>query len=443
MSLVIIKKINIKMPDFLVINNLLRLKIFENNYNKKMYGFYEKDIKKEMSEEEIMDLQKKYKPQLVYSKILDSIKNNECYISIEKYLKKSKNEELLRIEIKENTFFTNGLEYWNITDIMRKYKISGKDVFILLTENNEYYNNLYDEKFKEKCDYVCFDYIKGYGIKNIFPKDIKKDKCELNIRKYNDRNIPDGYDRILKLIENRIDNNIVDKEFKKVEKSIKKPVEKPVIKYEKIINKIIDKKLGEEYNFMIKKDIINKMKKENNFMTNEFYNKYLKELGDELDLEKYFNYEKIYNQKYVFDVKYNTNLYNISIINILVFGKTRVNLYILDYLLEMVRTEFNSYGAGGIFDNYIIKDSSCFDKRYIITYHTDENMLLECKFYNDKKSKSKIAYYILMIMNETSPDKLNHHNYQILKDYYELYDSCNYLEGILYMEKERLKGLKL
>jgi len=67
---------------------------------------------------------------------------------VKKYFENNnKNEEIIKKEIYENTFFDRCFEVWNITNLARKYQITGKEVFISFVKNNQpfgmgYFDNL-------------------------------------------------------------------------------------------------------------------------------------------------------------------------------------------------------------------------------------------------------------------------------------------------------------
>ena len=46
----------------------------------------------------------------------------------------------LKEEIKKNIYFKNIFELWNITKLLRKYNVTGKDIFLSMTKDNEEFN---------------------------------------------------------------------------------------------------------------------------------------------------------------------------------------------------------------------------------------------------------------------------------------------------------------
>ena len=121
-------------------------------------------------------------------------------------------------EVSYNTF-------WDITDLVRKLGISGKDLFLALGTDNvpdlntlgiishqkggnseEALTNIWNDSLKKKSDrnYVHFDWINGVGIKNSFAVDTNKDRSILDMRRFNERNYDIGYDRLIDLFNQRI-----------------------------------------------------------------------------------------------------------------------------------------------------------------------------------------------------------------------------------------------
>ena len=74
---------------------------------------------------------------------------------------------------------------------------------------------------------------------------------------------------------------------------------------------------------------------------------------------------------------------------------------------------------------------------------TDETKLNKLEFTENKYQLSKIAYYILMIMNETDPKLLNHHNYNMLYKYYTMYDDTQFIHILKAVEKTRIESISL
>jgi len=408
------------------------------------------------------------------NEILSIYKNDSIKIEsiIDKYLNISNNKELIIKEINENTFFENGNEIWNITNLSRKYNITGKDVFISFIINSNPFrmgnfdytsenNNLdkIEKYWDEHCDKtnVYVDYYNGIGVKNSFPVDIYKSHFTLNIRRYNDRNTVDnnGYNKILDILNQKIDkvkngelvlqeferyneilpdeeiNSKVDKnnEFNKIPFEVSEIVKQGYFNHrfnnknvwdfmlfpteETLINEIVYSSLGDYKNYIM--DGMNK---------NIF------------DLENYFT---LINNKLVVDGT--VKLENLSVVNCLIFGKTRIRLEDVNVLMGLIRYK-NEYYEVRYLDNYIIDfDKKYFnDNAYFITINDDDVKLNELDFYNDDETKYKIVENIVHLMNEVKPELLNHHNYNILVKYLRnnIYQE-RYLWNLVPNEKERIR----
>jgi hypothetical protein len=428
-----------------------------------------KFIKKEIYnyDEITIEMKNNYVNNILNIYINDSIKNESI---IDKYLNISNNKELIIKELNQNTFFENDI--WNITNLSRKYNITGKEVFFSFISNSNPFrmgnfdytpenNNLdniekYWEEHSDKTN-VYVDYYNGIGVKNSFPVDIYKSHFTLNIRRYNDRNSfnNNGYFKILDILNQKIEkvkngelvlqeferyneilpdeeiNLKVDKnnEFNKIPFEVSETVKQGYFNHrfnnknvwdfmlfpteETLINETVYSSLGDYKNYIM--DGINK---------NMF------------DLENYFT---LINNKLVVDDT--VKLENLSVVNCLIFGKTRIRLEDINVLMGLIRYK-NEYYKVRYLDNYIID----FDKKYFknnvyfITINDDDNKLNELDFYNDDETKYKIVENIVHLMNEVKPELLNHHNYNILVKYLRnnIYQE-RYLWNLVPNEKERIR----
>ena len=379
---------------------------------------------------------------------------------INKYFENNtKNEEIIKKDIMNNTFFDRCFEEWNITNLARKYQITGKEVFTAFVKNNKPFgmgnfdNQLEKNKFEEierywnqRIDkgYVYVDYYNGIGVKNAFPVYIFESNFILNIRRYNDRNSFENnvFWKVLDILNDKIDKvkigKLVLEDFKPyeehvmIEETIKQgknmfqeiPFEEGELKVQGYFNHRIfvenvwdymlfpENEIGEYYQF-VKKGI------ENNVF----------------DLQNYFTIIK--NKLVPLD---NIKLENLSIVNCLIFGKTRIRLEDVDKLMSLVRyhTDYSIY----YLDNYVVD----FNKKYFkeSNYFISINATIDdLEFYNDDETKNNIAKYIVQIMNEVRPDLLNHHNYNILVKYLRNMAVEEYkLWNLVPNERHRIKRIK-
>lgn len=213
---------------YVIFNKFIRVKILDINILSDSILYYEDLLKdKSCSQENIIRL----------TCFNDEI--NRKHLSLMKlYFEKLRNseykdnEEIIKKTILENTYYGRGCEEWDITNLAIKYNISGKDVFIALVSNSLPYGigqlsykkdkNSLDELNKEwdrreikakeeNYNYVYFDWHNGIGIKNKFPIDMHHPECQfiLNMRRFNDRNRDSGYNKILDLLNQRINESQV------------------------------------------------------------------------------------------------------------------------------------------------------------------------------------------------------------------------------------------
>lgn len=156
----------------------------------------------------------------IYKDVLNAFKNNNLNIT-------EGNGMQIYNDIRDTTHFERGIEDWNITHLVRKYKLNSVDVFSALVENAQPFNMghfAYDvekvpnftSEFIEKLaahaakneKYIHIDYWYGIGIKSSFPVDVHNNETpfKIAIRRYNDRNGGLGYERIIGMLNKAFGN---------------------------------------------------------------------------------------------------------------------------------------------------------------------------------------------------------------------------------------------
>lgn len=141
---------------------------------------------------------------------------NEHYFLIDIATKNKINRDKILSDIRENTFYSCTYEQWNITNLVRKHKLSSIDIFRALVDSVPFAMGIFDhektlmneneikKEFNKRadCGYSSFDYWNGIGLKCSFPTDVYDDNTpfELNMRRYNDRNEYKGYEKIINLL---------------------------------------------------------------------------------------------------------------------------------------------------------------------------------------------------------------------------------------------------
>ncbi len=124
---------NIKSPNFIIFNNLIRVNFLDvNDELKHKITFFEKDVKKSMLYQEVDELFKKYKrdtdlkdyKNMADNHTTDFIRNlNKFPANIKKNIIN---------DFSENTYFSRYYEDLNMTSLMRKYKVQPYELFNML-----------------------------------------------------------------------------------------------------------------------------------------------------------------------------------------------------------------------------------------------------------------------------------------------------------------------
>ena len=350
----------------------------------------------------------------------------------------------LKEEIKKNTYFENSFELWNITKLVRKYNITGKDIFLSMTKDNEEFNKKWLEK-EVIYDYKRFDYCNHKAIKNSFSTDINKNETTLNLRRYVERGNFNGYKQLINMLEEKI----------KEEPNYNNLLLSNLIKEDEKINN--NKKINKNEIFIPSMDLKDKTLfyfNQNNDKKckikehKKFYNMIINGKEEKIfNLSNYLSYnlrpnydlfeidEKDLNN-YILTPRNETELSNLSIINCIIFGEDNIRFEDINKLMSLVR--FKSIHYSVILDNINI---SHYDGQ-IIKINSDDKELNEMQFckYQDILECCK---WLIQIMNNINPELINHHNYHTLVEYCKKYD--NYYEqrfnNLINYEKYRIERI--
>ena len=350
----------------------------------------------------------------------------------------------LKEEIKKNTYFVNSFESWNITNLVRKYNITGKDIFLSMTKDNEKFNQKWLEK-EVINDYKSFDYCNHKAIKNSFSTDINKNESSLNLRRCVERGNFNGYKQLINMLEEKIKeepnyNNLLLSNLIKEDEKINNNRK---IDNNEIIIPTMDLKDRTLTYFNQNDDNECKIKEHK-----EFYDMVINGKNKKIfNLSNYFSYnlrpnydllkidEKDLNN-YILTPRYETELSNLSIINCIIFGEDNIRFEDINKLMSLVR--FKSIHYSVILDNINI---SHYDGQSIII-NSDDKKLNEMQFckYQDILECCK---WLIQIMNNINPELINHHNYHTLVEYCKKYD--NYYEqrfnNLINYEKYRIERI--
>jgi len=418
-------------PEYIRFNNF-KLLIPSVNTLIDSITFKEDDINHIMSVEELNNLSKKY------NRNIDLSYYEKEFIFYNKLLEEVNTSDEIKKDICENTFFES-YEIWNITNLIRQYKLTSFDVFYslinymlpILKINRK---DIEKEFYSREKDYVYFDYWNGIGIKNKFPIDINNNDTpfQFNIRRFNDRNNYSGFNSIIKLLEENKEN--------KNEYKIYYP--KIIVETNNFDNISFDAKLNDKINNYTKKSFQELQKDKciedktlrywshriglyNNkevwdYQTTNFYEKYIKDNLKFCDISCTF---KFVEDKLLSQLNYNHNIpiEKISMVNMLAFGKTNIDFMMLERLLSFIRYSYND--SEFQLDNFLIKQHIYGDannKRYDVLWRDDNIMYL--KFAKTDIEKLYVAKKMLSLMNEIDPKYLNFHNYYHIGEWYRIND---------------------
>lgn len=347
-------------------------------------------------------------------------------------------------DIFENTYYESSFHYWNITNIVRKYQLSSFDIFYSLIKDSKpfmmgkvgYEKDLMDydkikkEFFKNvKSDsydgYVNYDYWNGIAIKNSFPVDVNKNTLNLRMEKYNDRNNYTGYTKIINTLISNFDKRTND--FNRYEPEI-------IINNDMTTDSFCGYKPSQRINFNLDNsfdsnfhDIIVNQKKQNIWNHRNTFDKNISWMYQTVPIyEKYIknNDPNSYNLSNYFDFSRNLiskgSIKNLSIVMMLIYGKTNVDFRMLERLLNFVRYAEYSDNTYNYFqlDNFVLRYYiySMSEKRYEISWREDN--INDLKFARTDYEKMRVAKNLIQLMNEIEPQHLNFENYFNVAEWY-------------------------
>ncbi len=442
----IVNKLNdISYPSYVTFGKFRVLMDYSNPVFKNSMTFYKEDVKRSMSYNEVMILANKYRRDIdlgsITRKLVDANKNLSN--SIEKY---NPPVSVIR-DLHDFTFFTPSLDELDITNLVRKYNLSSFDVFynmvsseVTLGMETNGFGNLTKSQIKEYYErelsltnqsYVYIDYCNKTEVNFMLPINPNDNDTpfKININEYNQINNNSGFDRILSMLMESKHN--INPSFKQYSPEFKSSNTNP-INYIKIqtINDLVD--LDTNKDSIVYQSIVEQKKythaKQNsmnidcsnnwNYLTTPYYLKHIKPFPEYCELAYGFDYSHGLVNKYNIKLNYNVPFDSISVINMLMFGKTNVNYMMIERLLGLVR--YNITKENVQLDNFVIQytDSPymCLtNKKYKIAW---SEYFDNISFAQTDMQKLTIAHYILQLMNEVDPDILNFHNYYEISNWY-------------------------
>ena len=458
---------NIKSPNYIVFNSFIKTSFIDvHDETKNKITFFDKDIQNNMSYSEIQKLYEKYnrKNELQdYEKIANTI-TMEIVDNLKIY--PTDMQKVFINEISTNTYFKRYFEDYNITNLIRKYKLEPGEIFSFLVQphkkfnNNSGFYNKYNQyldycvkefsKIKDKThhidqNYIYFDYYNNkenyitVGLKCSIPLSINL-PMTLNLRRYQDRNSFIFFPRLFNMlaykleknpelkdntdfevydethknfIESKVEKIVYKKSYFNIEKfneQISKTIEVPkeekfsnaYVMYDSIINKKIQSWFNHRYSILDRKKVWN-------YMMEPFYEEYIKNSIQDYELAKFIKLDE--KNKLMINYENEMQMDEISIVNMIIFGKTNINQNILERILPLIRYNNNSHFNYTQLDNYVIlhKDGDHNAPSYEIIFKDDN--IHQLQFVNNDDEKRKVVRGLLKLMNEINPEHLNFNNY--------------------------------
>ncbi len=436
-------------PKYIVFNSLVKVL---NTLSDDSFSYPENEIQEVMDVESLHRLASKYGKSINFSYFQNFAEFTTILITkaLEEYDESTK--LIILNDILEYTFFSSN-ESWNITNLCRKYDLEPFDFFYSMVKNAIPYgmgffshtkqNNCYEAIKKQydeamSADYAHFDYWNGIGIKCNFPRDAYNDNTPfiLNMRRFNERNDNLGYEKIIQMLSTNIQKRKSDFKLyiKNLTDSLK--LDKMIIcnseqinKFNSITSRDLDKTqkyyndiiVNKKQNYFNHRDIYTFEKKPWKHMMSDSYDFYVK---DELVFCELANLIKYEYDNFTINYSYDTN--SISIVNMLIYGKTNVNQYILNLVLGLIRCKITKNVVQ--LDNYVIEKylyESSNGPSYNILWQDDN--IYELGFPKTNEEKREVCSNLINLMNEVEPEYLNFHNYfQVVK----WYEESNFIKQI-------------
>jgi|LakMenEpi02Apr12_1017379.scaffolds.fasta_scaffold00899_2 hypothetical protein len=438
-----ISTISLSYPKYIIFNDYLKLST--EQFNDELIDsitFKSDEITNIITNEILEDISKKYKTTIKLDSYKDLFKEIDYLISM--VINEFKiNEIEIKKDILENTFYLSS-DSWNITNLVRKYKLSSFDIFASLVSDSNFKIEDIKKDFdnnKSNNGYRYFDYYNGIGIKCRFPDNVINNPIELNMRRYNDRNYNSGYHKIIKLISDNYDKKSDDfiryypkNNDKTIIESVKDIVKDTILNtINKIYVSFFKPDVNKKINDYVEKETLyiyedEKIKDKKLFLWNhrteyceekcgwdfqmmQYYDKYIKNeiinISDTFDFDLDFDFTEDKNYK---QLKYSNiiPMKDISMVNMLIFGKTIVTFGFLERLLSYIRYTEENYHFQ--LDNYVIVRFDSYGKQKYRILWKDDN-INTLKFCQTDYEKLYAAKRIIELMNEVDPVILNYHNY--------------------------------
>lgn len=475
-------------PACIIFNDLLRVNMhYPTDESKTHFSFPSSCIPDSTRTIKYTDLHTQF---IRYKKPLDSLEHiNKSAARYTKLITKALNaypEEIklsLASELVNHTSLDYRFELWNITSAIRARGLDSADVLgALVKDAMPYEMGIFSHIKPEikhadlvtgfrsalaeaknpvnskagKRDYIYIDYWNGIGIKSRFPVNISNPAtpCEINIRRFNDRNGDCGFERIIALLaENkvlepvdasyiiqqeqpaiimklnpRLDSDYLAEEVKQANSKLDiiPPAQGTDMYY--IWRYSMEKNQPNYYNHRRR---CNSYDEDTNtllagqkwpYMMTELRKEYLANASEhEFELCTLFNYAEntlTSNCEARFQFK------TASIVNMIIYGRTNINHACLELLLSLVRVKLDDKSRKYQLDNYELEEIFRYGNDPLPTYNIkwrDDNVN-ELVFADTYSGRLMVAKYLIRLMNEVDPTQLNFNNYYHVCSWYHVND---------------------
>jgi hypothetical protein len=475
-------------PAYIIFNDLIRVRMnYPTDEFKKQFSFPLSSFRDSLRTIKYADLHGQF---IRYKKPTNTLEDlNKSTARHASLITKALNaypadiRQALATELVNRTYLDYRLELWNITSVVRARGLDTADVFGALVKDAVPYGmgmfnhkevtvkhadlvttfraELADAKNPQNPkarpqDYISIDYWNGIGIKTRLPVDITNPvtPCEINIRRFNDRNGDTGFERIITLLaENKVldlveinpaiqqespvinvkadpwlDSDYLAEQVKRAnsELAIIPPADGTDIHYIWLYS--MERNRPNYYNHRQRCDSYDDKADSKPagqkwpYMMSVLREEYLADSGaHEFELCTLFRFE---DNSLSSAIDASHRFKTASIVNMIIYGKTNINHACLELLLPLVRVKLDNKSQKYQLDNYELEDVFRYGNDPLPTYNIKwrADTVNELGFADTYIDRLLVAKYLIRLMNEVDPVQLNFNNYYHVCSWYYMND---------------------